>query len=275
MAEVAANQVSPGSGSAPSQAGAPRTRPVRVAYTPDAWPGACVRIGLIALAVDHATEAEFWRMVPRGRAEVYVNRVRVANPCTVANLRAIAPDLTRAAALILPGSALDVIAFACTSGTVVMGVEEVVGRIQRARPGVPVTTPITAATAAFERLGVSTIAMLTPYLDEVNQPIRAFLEAGGMRVSALESFNLANDIDMSAIPPSAIRAAALDLDSERAEAVFICCTAFRVAGVIAELEAHLGKPVVTSNQLMLWHALRLGGCAETLPGLGRLFELAL
>ncbi|NIR29047.1 MAG: hypothetical protein GWN84_06970 [Gammaproteobacteria bacterium] len=257
------------------QASALPTRPVRVDYMPDPWPGERVRIGLIALGVDHAVEAELWRMLPRGRAELYVSRVTVANPCTVANLRAILPDLTRATSLILPGTPLGVIAFACTSGTVVMGVAEVADCIRAARPGIAVTTPITAAMAAFERLGVSSVAMLTPYIDEVNQPIRRFLEGRGMAVVALDSFNLVDDIAMSAVPPAAIHAAALDVDSERAEAVFISCTGLRATGIVADLEARLGKPVVTSNQAMLWHALRLGGYGEAVPGFGRLLELAL
>lgn len=251
------------------------TRAVRVDYTPDPWPGERVRIGLIALGVDHAVESELWRMLPRGHAELYVSRVTVANPCTVENLRGILPDLTRATSLILPGTPLDVVAFACTSGTVVMGVDEVAARIREARPGIAVTTPISAAMAAFERLGVSSVAMLTPYIDEVNQSIREFLEARGIAVVGLDSFNLVDDIAMSAIPPAAIRAAALDVDSERAQAVFVSCTALRVSGVVAELEARLGKPVVTSNQAMLWHALRLGGYGEAVPGFGRLFELDL
>ncbi len=251
------------------------TRAVRVAYTPEPWPGERVRIGLIALGVDHAVEAELWRMLPRERAEIYVSRVTVANPCTVANLRAIMPDLTRAASLILPGTSLDVIAFAATSGTVVMGIDEVTARIRAARPGIAVTTPITAAMAAFQRLGVSSVAMLTPYIDEINQSIRGFLEAREIAVVGLDSFDLVDDIAMSAIPPAAIRAAALDVDSEHAQAVFISCTALRATGIVAELEARLGKPVVTSNQAMLWHALRLGGYGEAVHGLGRLFELDL
>lgn len=262
-------------GSVAREAPTAGTRPVRVAYTPDPWPGEQVRLGLIALAVDHATEGEFRRMLPPGRAEMYVSRVTVANPCTVANLRAIAPDLTRAASLLLPGTPLDVVAFGCTSGTVVMGVEEVIGRIRAARPGIAVTTPITAAQAALQRLGVSSVAMLTPYIDEVNQPIRTFLESTGTAVVSLDSFGLVDDIAMTSIPPAAIHAAVLDADSPRAQAVFVCCTAFRACGIIDDLERRLGKPVVTSNQAMLWHALRLGGYTQPMAGYGRLFELAL
>jgi maleate isomerase len=42
--------------------------------------------------------------------------------------------------------------------------------------------------------------------------------------------------------------------------------------VIDRLEKALGKPVITSTQATLWHALRLAGIADRLSGFGRLLE---
>ena len=42
--------------------------------------------------------------------------------------------------------------------------------------------------------------------------------------------------------------------------------------VIAALEQALGKPVITSTQATLWHALRLAGIKDGVPGFGRLLE---
>ncbi|WP_411431441.1 hypothetical protein [Sinorhizobium meliloti] len=49
----------------------------------------------------------------------------------------------------------------------------------------------------------------------------------------------------------------------------------RAAGVIAELEKEIGKTIITSNQALCWHALRLSGCQHIVPGRGRLFEATL
>jgi maleate cis-trans isomerase len=55
--------------------------------------------------------------------------------------------------------------------------------------------------------------------------------------------------------------------------VFISCTAIRSAGVIAALEAELGLPVLTSNQAMVWHALRgVLGLPDRVAGFGRLLD---
>ena len=99
------------------------------------------------------------------------------------NLRAMAPRLTDAASLLLPGSELHAVIYSCTSGTTVIGAEEVSARIRAAKPGVPCSTPLTAAEAALTALGIERVAVLTPYLDEVNQTIRDHLQRAGLGVA--------------------------------------------------------------------------------------------
>ena len=50
------------------------------------------------------------------------------------------------------------------------------------------------------------------------------------------------------------------------------CTSLRTFGVIASLEAQLGRPVVSSNQAFIWHLLRLASIEDRVPRLGPLFE---
>jgi len=61
----------------------------------------------------------------------------------------------------------------------------------------------------------------------------------------------------------------------QSDALFISCTAVRAAGVAAEIEAAIGKPVVTSNLATAWACLRLCGDAAARPDLGRLMTLEL
>jgi maleate isomerase len=58
-----------------------------------------------------------------------------------------------------------------------------------------------------------------------------------------------------------------------ADAYFLSCTTIRATPVISMLERDLGKPVVTSNQAMAWHALRAGGVRDHVAGFGALFAL--
>ncbi|MEE8245821.1 MAG: Asp/Glu racemase [Alphaproteobacteria bacterium] len=249
------------------------TLPVTTPVELDAGPGPKGRIGMVALATDAVSELDVARLLPAGEVALYVNRVENANTVTLESLAAMAHDLGRAAAGILPEAPLDAMIYGCTSGTIAIGEEAVFERLRRARPALPCTTPITAARAAFEVLGVTSVAVLTPYIDEINQTVRAHLEDHGIRVVAMASFHAATDSETARIPPRAIRDAAIALDRAEAQALFVSCTALRAIDAIAEIEATLAKPVVTSNQALAWHALRLLGDERPVPGFGRLLEI--
>jgi maleate isomerase len=248
------------------------TEKVSVAYALDRG-SARYRIGLIALSTDEATEYDFHRMLPAEEVMFFTSRVITVNPVTMENLRSMGPRLAAAAGQILPDQGLDVIAYSCTSGTVAMGYDGVAAQIREGRPGVPVVTPITAAVKGFRKLGIDRISLLTPYIDSVNQPMRRFLEDQGIAVAKIASFCLESDVDMARLPPEAIRAAALETYRADAQALFISCTAIRAAEVVADLEAELGVPVLSSIQCLFWDALRQTGYGAPLEGHGSLMRL--
>jgi maleate isomerase len=154
---------------------------------------------------------------------------------------------------------------------VLLGVAETKALLTRGHRDIPVTTPAIGALAAFGALGTAKVSVLTPYADPINTAIAAFLESHGHDVARFGSFHLDSDADMSGVTETDIARAAAAIDAPEAEALFISCTALRATGTIAALEAELGKPVVTSNQAMIWHALRLAGVSDARPGPGRLF----
>ena len=227
------------------------------------------RIGLIALDSDVATERDFHTMLPPD-AMFYTSRVRCTNPVTVENLRRQGPLLRDAVKLLIPGQRLDVIAYSCTSGTVAIGYEGVASEIRAAeRPGIPVVTPITSALAGFAHLGIRTISLLTPYLDSVNQAMRAFIESHGVKVVNVGGFCMEDDREMARIPADAILDAALEVSDERADALFISCTAIRAAEIIERAEAALSRPVLSANQTLIWQSLREAGYPAPVRGFGR------
>jgi len=197
------------------------------------------------------------------------------NFCSGADLRAMAGDVTRAARGILPGNRLDALVFGCTSGTVAIGSDEVTRLLRVARPGIPCTNPIDAALAAFAALGARRISVLTPYTVPVNQAIAAHLAAAGVEVLSITGFDLEGDDEMTAVPPAATAAAAAECCHPAADLLFVSCTALRVAEVLDQIEDRLGRPVVASNQALLWHALRLIGNEDAIAGFGRLLTLPL
>ncbi len=229
------------------------------------------RIGLVALATDLCTEADLRTMLPPG-VELFTNRVVNVNPVTEENLRAMASDIGRAAAGIVPDVALDVLVYGCTSGTVVIGEQEVFRRLREARGPFPCTTPVTAALAAMRTLGARRLAILTPYIESVNSRMAQFFAGQGFDVQAMGGFGFASDADMTRISPESIYCAARTVWDDRADLLFISCTALRAAEVVDRLEHTLGIPVLSSNQVMVWHAMELIGRSYAIEGFGGLFR---
>jgi maleate isomerase len=231
------------------------------------------RIGLIVLATDHTIEVEWRQVIRLPGAAVYESRILNAPEINPTTLAAMEKDLGKAASLILPGTKLDVIGYGCTSASVVLGEETVTKRIQEARPGVAVTNPITAAIAGMKKLGAKRIALLTPYIEEVNQRFRGYIEARGLDVTVMGSFNHENDNEVARIDTASIRDAMIELGREPAvDGIFVSCTSLRVADIAEEVERATGKPVTSSNLALAWHCLRLAGVNDAIPGFGRLFR---
>jgi len=234
------------------------------------------RIGVIVLASDHTLEHEFRQMLDIPGVAFYEARIRNDPSITPETLAAMESRIAPTADLILPGMDLDVVAYGCTSASMVLGEQTVFDRIHEVRPGVACTTPITAAFAAFEAFGARNLAVLTPYREDVNERVRSYIEARGYRVPVFGSFNEENDNVAARIDLASIHAAAVELGrTPGVDAVFVSCTSIRLAIIARDIEEELGKPVTSSNHAMAWHCLRLAGIEDAQPRFGRLFTLPL
>ena len=248
------------------------TVPVDGDFAADGGPGKH-RIGLIVLSNDYVTERDFINLRPSDDVALFTSRVQNARDCTLETLPQMAPHITSAAALLVPDGRLDVVAYACTSGTVVMGYDNIRRSVHTARPDVRVVTPITASLAALDRLGARKLAVLTPYTDDVNGAIATHLTPQEKEICAFTSFHIQDNEMMAALPQQAIYHAALQADRPEAEALFISCTAIRAVDVVERIEETLGKPVVTANQAMVWQSLRWSGCDLAVRDHGRLLRV--
>ncbi len=231
-----------------------------------------VRIGMITLASGMTSEDEMHLMLPDD-VLLLTTRVANSNDISMASLAAMEAGMSHAASTILPDERLDAMIYSCTSGTIAMGEATVAARIRSAKPGIPVTTPFGGVVAACAALGVRRVALLAPYTPEVTASMRDHLEARGVAVVHTATFDRRLDSEINAIDPRDCFDAALAADRPDADAVFLCCTGLRVAAIIDELEAALGKPVVASNQALAWHGLRIAGYTDPLPRYGRLMSL--
>lgn len=231
-------------------------------------------LGLIVLSIDQTMEYEWRRIVDLPGVTFFESRIPCPPDITPALLMEMQKDIAAGTALLLPGLDLQVVAFGCTSGTIVIGEQEVFAQIRRVRPGVACTTPITAAMAGLAALGARRIALLTPYVESVNNLFKAHIEAQGVEISRIATFNHAVDAEVARIDAETLKRAILKLGAAPdVDAVFVSCTSLRMCDHTREIEQLLGKPVLASNSAMAWHALRLAGIDDVLPQWGRLFEV--
>ena len=207
---------------------------------------------------DLTFERDAARLIGWDEVVVHVTRIRFDNPTTPENLRAMGPRLAVATELLVPGAALAAVAFA------------------QVRPNVPVVTPSSAGLVALTALNAHRVALLTPYLPQTTAPMVAFFEAKGLSVVRSACFGLEDDREMARLDRDAIVEAAIALDSEDVEALFLSCTAMPSLDVIGDIEVRLDKPVVCSNQATLWALRKFARLPQQPPrsgGAGRLFDL--
>lgn len=235
----------------------------------DGWRG---RVGLITVAAGSATESEFNKYAPVG-VGVLTTRVPLRGMSLEA-LMEMAPHVDEAASL-LAGADADVIAFACTAGSLVKGVgydQEIIEKLQ-GRTGLPITTTSTGVVGALKALNVKKVVVTTPYLNEVNQAEKAFLEGNGFNVVRLKGLEMPEPKLVPQIRPEAMYRLTKETFTEDADGIFISCTGLHVDTIIELLEDDLKRPVIASNQATLWSALRKIGIRKNIEGLGQLFSL--
>ena len=100
-----------------------------IPFEVDAGIGARARIGVIVLATDHTIEHEFRQIVTMPGVAFYESRIPNSPTINPETLREMESHISDRAALILPGMPFDVIAYGCTSASMVIGEERVFEKI--------------------------------------------------------------------------------------------------------------------------------------------------
>ncbi|MCR5942774.1 Asp/Glu racemase [Ochrobactrum sp. XJ1] len=238
--------------------------------------GEKLRIGMAALSGNQTTEYEFRKLLNIEGVAFFVSRLPDSTIVSPETLRETEQHLASAVSLILPGLPLDVVAFTCTSATIVNGEDRIFARIREVRPGIACTTPITAAMAAMSSLGLKRIALLTPYVESINTMMRSYIEERNVSVPIMGSFLNPNDSEVARITGDSIEKAVRNLVARGGiDGVFVSCGSLRMCEFAETLEAEIGLPVFSSNLAMAWHCLRLGNIRDEIPQQGSLFRTQL
>lgn len=224
-------------------------------------------LGLIVLQADETLEPEFRRLLPGFANPIYTSRIPSHPTVTPENLASMAPDLTRAASL-LPDLVFAAVGYACTSASAVIGSDAVDTLVQKGcRTGL-VTNPIRAVAAQAGRLGVSRFAMVSPYVEEVNTPLRAAFAQEGLCMDVFGSFGISAESEVARISTRSVIDAALRIGRDpTVEAVFLSCTNLRTVDALPEIADRLGKPALSSNAALAWHLRHVADSLAAVEGI--------
>ena len=230
-----------------------------------------IRVGVIVPQSNTTNEVEFNRLAPQGMSFHFARVPLHQQMDPESHLRGLIDDLTVAAAQ-LGSCDCDLIVFGCTSDSMAFGDETLIPVISEAS-GVAAITTATAITSTLKELGVTQIAMASPYTDETNRKEAGFLQRAGFSVVAAAGLSLNTSLmqiqKMSRVTPTEVYQLALSVDCHDAEALLICCTDFNTLDVIEQLEEELHKPVVSSNVATFSTAMQHLGVAAGQEAFGQ------
>ena len=225
-----------------------------------------IGIGVVA-PYDFALDRELWRWAPDD-VSLHLTRLPYA-PLAATTEMAIhisESALVAAGAMDVRAVSPAVTAYACTSGSFIggrAGEAALVAAMKEAGAPDAVTTS-GALLIALRRLGLARIAVVTPYTPDLTHGLSSFLGEAGIEVVASAGLGLTSEIWM--VPYETTAGLVRATDSAEAEAVFVSCTNLPTYDLIATLEADLGKPVLTANQVTMWCALTIAGRQGRRPG---------
>lgn len=139
--------------------------------------------------------------------------------------------------------------------------------------GCPALTSAVAVGRAVKALGAKRAALVSPYSEPVNAAAKRLFEGGyGFSVVAVEGFAATDSYAIGALGPENARDAFARIDRPEIEAFVVPGGNFPTMAHVPEWEAEFKKPVVTTNQALIWAMLRQFEAKDGLRGLGILLE---
>lgn len=238
----------------------------------DCLPVPRARVGMINTAVNRVCEQQFHQYSPAGLL-ISNTRARVAGRWArpITEMAAEIRLATEFAAECQP----DLLVYNCTASSMREGRagEAAILALMGQASEIPAISTSSVVAEAFKALGVRSVVVLSPYRS--NDDIVRYLEESDFRVAHQLAMGL-DGIDFGDVTPAQWYQLALEHDRPQADAIFLSCAATTQLEAIEAIERTLGKPVVNSNQAVIWGCIRRLadklGKLPPMPRLGRLLD---
>ena len=145
-------------------------------------------------------------------------------------------------------------------------------KVNLAKPEAKVTTPITAAIKALNKLDINKISIFTPYTKTINDSVVGYFEKENININSLTYFDIDSDLNIGKVDENYLFEVLSKIDLEDSDALFVSCTALPVLSIIDKLEKKLNKVILSSNQTLIWDSLNEINYKEKIEGFGKLFN---
>jgi maleate isomerase len=214
------------------------------------------RVGLMIPSSNTMMEVDFTRDLPPGTA-LHTARMFMEDTTTAGESRML-DEFALPAARDLGTARPDVVVFGCTSAGALRGNDYDAELCQRIGElaGAPVTSTIGAVRAAIGASGAASVGVITPYVDELNEKIKASIEADGIDVAGIYGLGITDNFQIAEVGHDeivefAVRALGPLAAGGIIDLVFASCTNFGAMAARPAITERLGLPVITSNQAVL------------------------
>ncbi|MDC0603724.1 Asp/Glu racemase [Amylibacter sp.] len=224
-------------------------------------------MGLIVLQTDQRIELDA-RQQFDPKVNLHISRIPSAETVSTDTLKQMERDLPLAVSLFPNAVNFDVVGYGCTSGTSVIGADNIAKIIKDSCKTTHVTEPVSALIAACRYLNLKRVGFLSPYVETVSSGLRQTLLLSGIKTPTFGSFNEEIEEKVVKISTQSIFDAAVGLGRQDIDALFLSCTNLNTLPVIKRIEEKIGKPVLSSNQVLTWHMGQLakGGLLKNCEG---------
>ena len=219
-------------------------------------------LGLIVLKSDETIEQEF-RSIINNNISLLHSRIPCHPKVTPETLSQMEIDLPAAAELLPTTAGYDVIGYACTSASTIIGTDKVKSLIQSKHANTQVTDPIDSVIKAMKKLNCKKIAFVSPYSATVTEVLKNYLEKQSFQITDIICFDEDNDSVVAKISEHDTLRAIVDVNNSSNEAVFASCTNLKTFNIINEAESIIKKPVISSNLALAWNMLDISGIKST------------
>src|SRR3954465_7172223 len=231
------------------------------------------RLGIVVPSVNTVMEPWAQRVVPDG-VSIFASRMFIPPAMTPDAFIEMDRNEGKAAIRQLSSVFPDAIAYGCTASSIVQGLAydaHLRAEIEETYKA-PSTTAAHAILTGAKALGVATVSIVSPYTREVDEAEHRYFKAAGLAVVGGACLGITDGFALAEPEPDALFELGMRGWDPGADGLIMTCLNTRSHTVIDRLEQALGKPVITSTQATLWHALRLAGIDDRIKGYGRLFE---